>query len=401
MTTYNNRSRCVIDLLFFATSVSKALADALDLPPFDLVHMWMTYGIHLEHASSLLKKRSFHAIFSMTLREFVHFFIVPSAFPWYSERLARLRDMIVAGKINATLSSKAIIASLESAEECLVATALDHNGAQRKAKSFAALCGAKTSRAKKVGPETTVWEAIVSVAESLSIDAGLLRLAASLEAFLEIDAVAKKPVPPATLGAVRKFVDQVRRRALSAVANKPSRGSFKVFGPLVVVDDERAAEPFLEAADPYVLIVSEMRIRKGDKSGALDATEVLCQVSALLRMAAERLAANRGRSRKHLEQVVSTMIAIFESELPDGGEKAIELLAKMVGRKSSTETLARLGFFGGSVSEQQPQPQQEPPVQVVQVRNDPYTNVMLGLSTGAQCCSCCALWGVADAMDEY
>ena len=421
MTNNDERRACVVDLLSFFESVMKSFANALGLPPFDVMSAPWTYGLNLQNAVIHFRKASpsfVYGLKDMSLREFVHFLIVPGAFPKYVQWIRKLKEIVDTGRVSATHSFDSISISLKGSDACLVATSPNPKVQAQKLNAFkAAQKPNKTQKEVKVSQDSTLGEVFSELATRLSIKDGIDQLSAVANDILSRENAAKKrSMNVATENALASLVSRMRKRMARAVAGRSIKDTSQEVLGVVIADDSTAAEPFLDVLDRFIIVVDDMTLQKGSVPDLrIDASSTLADLSALLLMVVERTRDNDGRAKDYLLAVLSVLSKVFEassSKVQIKNEKVIERLEKYAFRAKDADKLSKLGVVGkkkmnGGAPEVDPPPypygqqqqQQQQQMQHVQIHEDPYMKLMAGLSVGAQCCTCCAMYEMADAMD--
>ena len=447
----DERRKCVVDFLSFIEICHAALTNALGLPAFNIVSASWTYGFNLDHA--VLRFRGArqpdyaYGLVETSLKDLIHFFIVPEAYPRYVEWLNRVRTIVVSGQISGTISSSTIMHATKGAERCLVETSLNPKASEKSFEQFkhSMVAKAKRTAQKNINGESLVGEICTELVEMLGIKNGVDFFANLANLIIETEDADKKNKKKdvSSLTGLTLLINSMRKKLAKATAGKNINDQAQLVAAIAVATDDIAAQPFLDALNRFVIVLSDMSLRKGSApSLEIDASQVLVRASALLHVIVERLESNKGGAKDYIIGIIGAMIKVLTGPAPKAEQiaktlKRLELMAFDSKGKNQRQVMKMMGgkrvvmhgmhgMHGGD-NQQQQQQQQSPPPQpyppqpyppypypppgpapvgtadnpyVVREQADPYMKTMAGLSVGAQCCSCCAMWDLAEAVSD-
>lgn len=444
--TLLERRKCVVDLLSYIVLCQTAFANALALPSFTVLSAVMTYGMKLENAVFRFRKAQpayVYGLAALSLRKFVHFLIEPAAFPRYHEWLSRVRTMLTSCDITGTVTCASMLAAFGGAERCLAATTGADakpirkelgRPAAAKAKGKDGTTAAKAPRRPRVTPDSRLDEVAAELVARLGVKASVDAFSNVANEIMEKtnDARAKQIKSTTALSGL---VGSIRRKLSKAAAGRNINEDAQLVGPIAVASSEAAARPFLDTESRLVIVLDDMTLRKGRESEVkMDAAPLLMRTVVTLATVIERLQQNDAGSRDYAVAVVDALLKVFAGAGPSEAEAnatMAQLDASAFGQRATYHkkhegALRALGFLQGGDAPQPasgpapyppapypyppapapypyppapghpypngPYPQQQPPMQHVRIHDDPYMKAAVGLSAGAQCCACCALW---------
>ena len=359
------------------------------------------------------------------------------------EWLQRIKVMVADSKITGTISASTIVAARKGAETCLTATAKNPKAAAKGAAEFRAKCKPLASATKKAAaaastkPDALMVDVASELVDRLGVKHGVDVFSTAYNRFI-VESKKQKAKNVATdVSSLSLFVASLRKKLNRAVATKNINEQAQLVASIAIVPDDIAAKPFIDALSRFVIVLDSMTLRKGSAPEVvLDAAELLVDASVLLKLVFERLDANANGSKDFVLALLSALIKIFQGPGPtkEGQARTLKRLDQLAFSTDSHNALVLRRMMGGNndpfatpapapaSAQQQPPPPYPPaapapypyppgppapygpyPTQqvIVHERADPYMKTVMGLSAGAQCCQCCATWGLVDAISDY
>ena len=457
------RRKCVVDFLSFLETIASSFANSLGLPAFGILSASWSYGINIENA--VIRFRNANPAFAyglanMTIEEFVHFLLVPDAYPKYAAWSDRLLSMIETSALSPTMTAATMSAALAGASKCLSSYA--SKAARESAASLSKQLKSppsSSSQKNSIDRNTKLVDALAGLSAAFGVKPGVDYFSKLSNKFLEkIDAKQQRgkattTAAPESKDALSAFISSIRKKLSRAVASKNINGQAQIVASVAVVSDDDVAKPFIESLNRFVVVLDSMTLRKGSHPDVkVDASEALLKLSTLLEHVVKKASADKA-AKKALVATVSAFADVFrKSKLVAGtskeqreqlaaNDRVLKMLDAYTAPLSSAQatSLKKMGVFGattqslffrGGVAPPPPPPaapypyppgQAAPygpypggpsspyygppgptgrPAQDVYVHEDPYMKTVAGLSVGAQCCSCCAMWELADAVAE-
>ena len=403
-----NRKRCIIDFLSFLEMVSKAAANSLDLPAFNVISASWSYGMKLDNLVFKFRnaepKAFFNGVSSMTLDEFVNFSIAPESFKVYRGWLSKIREIIISARISGTVSADTIVAAMAGAKKCIIETSENSKALETEIDKFTARNSVKSkTNITKIDKNMT----LTTIARCLSDVMGIKDGVDYFASILDPDSVQKNKKVPKDVASLNTLIKKER-----------SKKDTIFRGSVGIVEDMESARQHTDS-NKYVIALDTM-ILIDNKGQERDASEVLCKLSALISLCMNRICLKKD---KHSREIVLSFIDALSScfEEPKGPKEQIhqkQTNARVVERLENSvfpkmgllkakSTFLRGGIDGPPPAQYPYPPGQPSPYgpyppppnrQEVYVHEDPYMKTVAGLSVGAQCCTCCALWDLADGV---
>jgi hypothetical protein len=326
------RRKCVVDFLSFLETLASSFANSLGLPAFGILSASWSYGINIENA--VIRFRNANPAFAyglanMTIEEFVHFLLVPDAYPKYAAWSDRLLSMIETSALSPTMTAATMSAALAGASKCLSSYA--SKAARESAASLSKqLKSSPSSSSQKnsIDRNTKLVDALAGLSAAFGVKPGVDYFSKLSNKFLEkIDAKQQRgkattTAAPESKDALSAFISSIRKKLSRAVASKNINGQAQIVASVAVVSDDDVAKPFIESLNRFVVVLDSMTLRKGSHPDVkVDASEALLKLSTLLEHVVKKASADKA-AKKALVATVSAFADVFrKSKLVAGTSK--------------------------------------------------------------------------------
>ena len=433
MDDIDERRKCVVDFLSFLELSGTAVTNSLGLPAFNAISASWTYGLKIDNLVFKFRNaepRSFvESLASMTVEEFIHFAIAPESFNTYVQWSKRIRNMVVQGKVSGTVTSESFMAAMSGARKCLVQTSKNKEKLARTLVEFEAPNSkVKILLNRDITKASTLKDVLNTLVKLFGIKDGVDYFSKVIDPEPIQSLKKSKPKPtPVDVASLNTFISGIRKKIAKAVAKKNINEHAQLVASVAVTTDKVSAMPFLEASR-FVVVLDDMTLHSSSAK-VLDASEVLSKLAVLLNIVVKKLASDKRARQAVLDTIDSVIDALQGSKsLGNAKEQKEQIISNTkVLQRLEASAFPKMGlvkskslFFRGGIDTNPPPPPPPAPYpyppgqpapngpypsetttrQEVYVHEDPYMKTVAGLSVGAQCCSCCAMWELADSIGD-